>query len=146
MNRERINLTVILFVGIVIFSCGPSPEMILTMTTSAWTPTPKLTLTPSPLPYNLEVELFGESGEIVNYNAFVVAADQEILVDETGKAALVNLPGPEVELFVSAFGYDPILKVMNLERGKNELALTLIKNPLQITPRLFLWDYLYNRK
>ena len=96
---------VFLFSFTFISACGPPEEAIATMTASAWTPTPEPTLTPTPLPYDLEVTLEGEGGESVFYGAYVAATEhEEVMADETGKAVLMNLPGPEVEVSITCTG------------------------------------------
>ena len=128
-------MMIFLFSITFISACGPSEEAIATMTASAWTPTPEPTLTPTPLPYDLEVTLQGESGESVFYGAYVTITEQEeVMAGETGKAVLMNLPGPEVEVSIIAQGYNPHTETVTLERGMNAITLTLIADPLQVNP------------
>jgi len=135
MRKMFCLVMVFLFSLTFISACGPSEEAIATMTASAWTPTPKPTLTPTPLPFDLEVTIEGEGGESIFYDAYVVATEhEELMADETGKAMLMNLPGPEVEVSVTAQGYSSHIEVMTLERGKNAKTVTLTVDPLQILP------------
>jgi len=115
-------MMIFLFSLTFISACGPSEEAIATMTASVWTPTPEPTLTPTPLPFDLEVILEGEGGENVFYGAYVAATEhEEVMADETGVAVLMNLPGPEVEVSVTAQGYVAYTETVTLERGKNDI-------------------------
>ena len=116
-------------------ACGPSPEAVATMTASAWTPTPEPTLTPTPLPYDLEVSLANEGGEAISYGVYVEATENEkVMMDDSGVVELLNLPGPEVEVSVTAQGYAPLTENITIERGKNLLQLSLQTDPLQVNP------------
>jgi hypothetical protein len=123
-------------IGILLLGgCGPSEEAIATMTASAWTPTPEPTLTPTPMPFDLDVMLQGEDGESVFYDAVVAATEHEdVMANADGKVELLNLPGPEVEVSVTAQGYVPTTETVTLERGKNTKTVTLSADPLQINP------------
>ncbi len=128
-------MMVFLFNITLMSGCGPSEEAIATMTASAWTPTPEPTLTPTPQPFDLEVILEGEGGESVFYGAYIAATEhEEVMADETGKAVLMNLPGPEVEVSVTAQGYEAYTETVTLERGKNEMTFTLTADPMQVNP------------
>jgi len=135
MKKFLCLVMVFLFSFTFISACGPSEEAIATMTAAAWTPTPEPTLTPTPVPYDLDVTLEGEDGERVFYGAYVAATEQEeVMADETGKAVLMNLPGPEVEVSVTAQGYEPYTETVTLEHGKNAKTFSLIADPLQVNP------------
>ena len=128
-------LIVFLLLGTVVVACGPSPEAIATMTASAWTPTPEPTLTPIPLPFDLTVSLLDEDGETVFFNAAVSATEhEEVLADASGQAMLMNLPGPDVEVLVTAQGHEPLTENVTLERGMNEITFTLTVDPIQVNP------------
>lgn len=125
----------VLFILFVLAACGPSPEAIATMTASVWTPTPQPTLTPTPVPYDLEISLKGEGGESITYGAYINATEQEeVLMDESGIVELYNLPGPDVEVSITAQGYMPLTETVSLERGKNPITFTMIADPLQVNP------------
>ena len=126
----------LVFILLVLMSaCGPSEEAIATMTASVWTPTPEPTLTPTPMPFDLEVSLVGEEGESIIFGAYVKATEhEEVMMDESGVVELLNLPVPEVEVSVKAQGYEPLTQTVTLEHGKNQVALTLTADPLQIDP------------
>lgn len=116
-------------------SCGPSPEAVATMTASAWTPTPEPTPTATPMPFDLEVSLAGEGGEPVHFAAYVSAPENKnVMPDENGKVEFLNLPGPEMEVSVTAQGYQPHTETISLERGMNQKTLTLALDPAQINP------------
>jgi hypothetical protein len=126
----------VLMIGMLLLGgCGPSEEAIATMTASAWTPTPEPTLTPTPMPFDLEVVLEGEGGESVFYGAYVAATEhEEVMADTGGKVELLNLPGPEVEVSVTAQGYAPYTETVTLERGMNSKTVVLTADPTQINP------------
>ena len=128
-------MLIFLFSLTFISSCGPSEEAIATMTASVWTPTPEPTLTPTPMPYDLELSLVEEGGESVTYGVSVeVAGGEPVMMDESGVAELLNLLGPDVEVSVTAQGYESLTETVTLERGKNELTFTLTADPLQVNP------------
>lgn len=126
----------VLMIGMLLLGgCGPSEEAIATMTASAWTPTPEPTLTPTPMPFDLEVVLEGEGGESVFYGSYAAATEhEEVMADADGKVELMNLPGPEVEISVTAQGYAPYTETVMLEHGKNSKTIVLTADPLQINP------------
>ena len=104
------------------------------MTASAWTPTPKPTLTPTPLPYELEVTLVGEDGESITMASVTVGEMDPVKVQATGKAQLLNLSGPEVNLEMTAQGYEPLEETVTLENGPNQVSYSLVLDPMQVNP------------
>jgi len=141
-------LTLICFA---VVSCGPSPEEIEQMTIAAYTdtpvptptstatpiPTPTMTPTPTPtpLPYGMELNLVAEGGESVTFGVYVeVTGYEEVMMDESGAVEFSDLPGPDVEVSIKAQGYEPHMETVTLERGNNQVTLTLTIDPLQINP------------
>jgi hypothetical protein len=134
MMKRKLLLSVVIIVGCMMSACGPSEEAIATMTAAAWTPTPEPTLTPTPLPFDLVVMLEGEGGEVVTLGTVEATEMEPVMIDENGKAELMNVPMADVTLSIIAQGFEPLEETVTLEHGKNELAYTLTVDSMQIMP------------
>jgi len=135
MKKYYWPIFLLLLILALLTACGPSEEAIATMTASAWTPTPEPTLTPTPVPYDVELSLEDETGERITYGVYVQATEfEEMMMDESGMVEMLNLPGPDVEVSVSAQGFEPLTEKVTLERGKNSVTLTMKTDPMQINP------------
>ena len=123
---------------ILLVACGPSPEQIATQTASAWTATPNPTstpvptFTPTPVPYDLSVYVKDKDGNLV-LNSFIsfpqAGINDPMPVDISGKMSWSNLTGPNGLISVNAQGYFNAEQSLNLERGSNEIEITLERDP-----------------
>jgi|Deesub1362A_J573_1020465.scaffolds.fasta_scaffold01906_4 hypothetical protein len=129
--------------------CGPSPEGVATMTAAAWTATPAPTATltptppptetptPTPVPYGLTVRVVDEAGDpVAGAQVFLAETGEEepARTDESGSVVWSDLPGAEGSLAVSAQGYNPQEQTIVLERGPNEIVVTLTSYPFALLP------------
>jgi hypothetical protein len=135
MKKTHYLFTISILCILFFAACGPTEAEIATMTAAAWTPTPLPTPTPTPVPYDMEVSLTGEGGENITFGVYIqVAEEDEVMMGESGKVEFLNLSGPEVEVNITAQGYEPHSETVTLERGKNPVTFTLTADPLQINP------------
>ncbi|MCJ7434298.1 MAG: carboxypeptidase regulatory-like domain-containing protein [Anaerolineales bacterium] len=130
----------ILIAGILILmlaACGPSPEQIATMTASAWTPTPPPTATPTPVPYDVNVSIVDESGAPISEAGITFPESgnsSPVKSDVQGRFSWKNLAGESANLSVSAQGYLPAQQTATLQRGVNEISITLTRDPFGLLP------------
>ena len=122
-------------------SCGgSSPEQIATLTASAWTPTPPpptATPTATPVPYDVNVSVVDESGApIAGANiVFPESGNGEaVQADEQGKFSWTNLQGEAATFKASAQGYFAGEQSATLQRGPNEVSVTLKRDPFGLLP------------
>jgi hypothetical protein len=113
------------------------------MTASAWTPTPAATNTPVPtatatlVPYDLTVTVTDSAGAPIEGASIVFAesgSNAPILADASGRVSWSNLNGPGGTLAVTAQGYFGGEQSVNMERGSNEVTVSLERDPLGILP------------
>ena len=117
--------------------CGPSAEQIATMTASAWTPTPLPTATPTPLPYDLTVTVVDETGAPIAGASIVFPESGDgspMQANDQGQYSWNNLRGEAVSLTVSAQGYVNAEQTATIQRGPNEVKVTLKRDPFAILP------------
>lgn len=130
----------VLWLLVTMSACGPSAQRIATMTASAWTPTsppPTSTPTPLPPPYDLTVTIVDEMGMPVE-GAQVLFPESgngtQALVNDQGQYTWNDLPGDVVSLTVSAQGYLPTQQSATIQRGPNEITVTLTRDPFGLLP------------
>lgn len=120
---------------LLLVSCGPSAEEIATMTASAWTPTPippTSTPVPTPIPIDLTVTVTDGSGGVIAGANIIFpesGSDQPVLTDDAGKFSWANLPREAASIKVSAQGYFPAEQSATLQRGQNDVNITLERDP-----------------
>ena len=143
MNTKSLLLSILLVAVILLTACGPSAEQIATMTASAWTPTPKPTNTPlptataTPVPYDLTVKVTDADGNPIAGASVVFPESgngEPVAADDAGQVAWSNLNGPNVSLTVTAQGYLKGEQGAALERGPNEVAVTLERDAFAFLP------------
>jgi hypothetical protein len=146
MKHLPVCLMVILPFGLLIAACGPSPEEIATMTAAAWTPTPVPTETPvpptatptaTPVPIDLTAKILDEQGNPVAGASIIFPQSgngDPVSADDQGQFAWTDLAGPDGTLGVSAQGYFSAEQTLSLERGPNEVAVTLKRDPYGVLP------------
>ena len=116
----------------ILAACGPSAEQAATMTASAWTPTPVPTATPTSVPYDLEVSVIDESGVPVAGVTLIYPAsgsEEPVRTNDQGVYGWSNLPRDAVNIEASAPGYVNQSIQQNMERGKNDIQITLVRDP-----------------
>ena len=127
----------IILVLVLVSSCGSSAEQVPTTTPLAWTPTPPPTSTPTPLPYGLSLTITDDAGAPIPGAAVVFpesGSGDPVQADSEGKYVWSDLPSPTGALNVSAQGYLPTQQAATLERGPNELTVSLKRDPFGILP------------
>ena len=146
MKRLPVCLMVILPFGLLIAACGPSPEEIATQTAAAWTATPEPSATPvpptetptsTPVPIDLTAKIMDEQGDPVAGARIVFPESgngEAVSADDNGQFGWTNLPGTEGGLAVSGQGYFSAEKSLSLERGPNEVSVTLKRDPYGVLP------------
>jgi hypothetical protein len=139
MHRKPIGLLVVVLVLAGLLGCGPSPEAIATMTAEAWTPTPPPTATPTPVPYGLTVKVVDADGNPVSGAAVTLAelGEDDMAVqttDEGGQVSWPDLPGGSASLSVLAQGYFAAETSETIERGLNEVSVTVEADPFGLLP------------
>jgi hypothetical protein len=117
---------------LLVAGCGPSPEQIVPMTAAAWTPTPLPSPTPTPVPYALTVQITDESGAGIAAEIVLPESGSEeaVQTDASGTYTWASVDGPSGTLQISAPGYHAASQPVTLERGPNELAVVLERDPL----------------
>lgn len=99
--------------------------------------TPKPTMTPTPIPYDLEMTVQDEFGNPVTIFIEVIIKeldDMSTRVDALGEVRFMNLPGANWTMNVFAQGYEPYKEAIFLEHGMNEVTVTLTSDALQVLP------------
>ena len=133
---------------LLLVACGPSPEeqaaTSAAMTAAAATdtptptPTPTNTPTPTPIPYDLTVLAKGEEdAPIVGANIVLAEAGEDSssqITDEIGQASWFDLPGETVSLSINAQGYMPQDISEMIDRGPNDLTVSLERDPYGMLP------------
>ncbi|MCC6299288.1 MAG: carboxypeptidase regulatory-like domain-containing protein [Anaerolineales bacterium] len=129
-------LILVVWLAMIVVSCGPSPEQVATMTASAWTPTPKPTSTPTatptstPIPYDLTVRVTDADGNPLNGASVLLDGEENpLLTGETGEAAWTNLSAPDSSVTIAASGYFASDQSFSLSRGPNEVIVSLERDP-----------------
>jgi hypothetical protein len=130
-----LNIRRIACMGAVLFlsiGCTPSTEQIATMTAAAWTPTPVPSPTPTPIPYGLTIHVADESGAGIKAEIVLLesGSTEPVLTDDSGTYTWGSINGPSGTLQISAPGYHPASQPVTLERGLNEVAVFLQRDPL----------------
>lgn len=145
MKHTLFGLLIIVTSMVFLAGCGPSPEEIATMTAEAWTPTPRPTATPpptptpTPIPFDLTVNVTDGDGNPISSAAVTLA---ELGEDETarqssdasGQVSWTNLPGEMVSLSIQGQGYYSSELSQNIERGPNEVTISLERDPFGLLP------------
>jgi hypothetical protein len=134
---KHIYLIILAAVILLIAGCGPSPEEIATMTAAAWTPTPLPTATPTPIPFDISVNIVDQDGNPIPKASIVFPEsgdDTPVTADDSGQASWNNLPGDSGNLGVTAQGYLPSEESLSLERGLNEVTVTLERDAYGLLP------------
>jgi len=143
----RIGLVVIL-IGMFITGCGPSPEeqaataaaqtAAAATSTPTITPSPTPTPTPTPVPYDLSVSVLGvEDTPLIGAAVFfaeVMDEEWTMITDESGQVFWNNLPGETVNLSISSQGYLPQDASELIDRGPNQITITLERDPFGMLP------------
>jgi hypothetical protein len=146
--------TALIVVSATLVGCGPSPEdqaataaaetaaaatSTPTITpTATYTPTLAPTSTSTPIPYDLSVLVTGaEEAPLVGATVGLAEAGQEAIIQTTnddGQAFWNDLLGDPVNLSISAPGYFPLVITESIERGINEVAIALERDPHALLP------------
>jgi hypothetical protein len=128
---------------LLISGCGPSAEQIATQTASAWTPTPPPTAIPTatatatPIPYDLTVAVVDEAGAPIAGAGIVFPESGDgspKQADDQGQYSWNNLASGLVSLVVTAQGYLTTDQSSTLQRGPNEVAVTMKRDPFGLLP------------
>jgi hypothetical protein len=140
MRRRLMLLLIISLLAVAAAGCGPSEEELATMTASSWTLTPSVTNTPvptntpthtptpTPIPYDANLTISDQKGNPI-VGASVVLADEQQFTGETGIVSFMDLPDESLVLSVSAPGYFAADVTETIDRGPNEIHITLENDP-----------------
>lgn len=149
LSRKNIWIGIaVILSGILLISCGPSPEekaatsVALTAaaatSTPTNTPTSTPTPTPTPIPYDLSVLVTGdEDAPIVEAIVILAEIGTEVgtqITDDVGQAFWYELPGETINLSISAQGYFPQEITESINRGINQLTVNLDRDPHGVLP------------
>ena len=155
LSRKNIWIGIaVILSGILLISCGPSPEeqaatsVALTAAaatstptitpTSTNTPTSTPTPTPTPIPYDLSVLVTGdENAPIVEAIVVLAEIGTEVgiqITDDVGQAFWYELPGDTINLSISAQGYFTTEISEIIERGANQITVVLERDPFGLLP------------
>jgi hypothetical protein len=141
MNTRYFQLVVLFSLVLLVVACGPSPEQIATMTASVWTPTPNPTATPTvtpsptPIPYDLNVNVTDKDGNPIPGAVVKLAElEQPQTADGNGQVVWMNLPQDKATASITAQGYLPKEESPSLQRGPNDLAVALERDPSGLLP------------
>ncbi len=139
MHRKPFVLLTIVLIMVGLLGCGPSPEELATMTAEAWTPTPPPTSTPTPIPYGLTVSVVDADGNPIADASVRLAelGEDEMAMQTTdpgGEVAWTDLPGETASLSVQGQGYFSGEASQTIERGSNEVTVTLEADPFGLLP------------
>ncbi len=146
-------LAIILSAGFMV-ACGPSEEeqaatsVALTAAAATSTPTVTPTHTPTPtstptstatpIPYDLSVLVAGEEdASIIGASVVLAEIGDEVgaqITDDVGQVFWFDLPGEEVNLSINAQGYYTLNVTESIERGINQIAATLERDPHGLLP------------
>jgi hypothetical protein len=138
--KPRYILYGLLGIFLILAGCGPSAQEIATMTASAWTPTPPPTSTPTAtplIPYDVTVTILNETGEPIAGASILFPESGDgnpIQADDQGKYSWTNVEGDKASLTVAAQGYFEAKQSTTLERGPNDVTVTLSRDPMGILP------------
>jgi hypothetical protein len=138
---KQLFFSMLVIVILLMAGCGPTAEEVATMTAAAWTPTPlptaTPTFTPTPVPYDLTVKVTDQAGNPIPGARVVLPEsgdDTPVVADNGGQVTWTNLPGESGILDVTAQGYLRAQVSLSLERGPNEVTVTLEGDPLGLLP------------
>lgn len=144
LKRNRWIILSAIIIVVLLTNCGPSPEeqaateAALTAAAATSTPTvtptftptpiPTSTPTPTPIPYDLTVLVKGEDDAPVIGATVVLTEIGEVaekITDDSGQVCWNDLPGKNVTLNITAQGYLPKEISEMINRGDNELNISL---------------------
>jgi len=139
MHFRPFGLFIVVLMLAGLLGCGPSPEAVSTMTAEAWTPTPPPTATPTPIPYGLTVKVVDAEGNPIAGADVTLAelGEDDMAVQSTGQEGQVDwpdLPGEAASLSILAQGYFAAEAAETIERGPNEVTVTLEADPFGLLP------------
>ncbi len=146
-RKFHLLLVLILFANI-LSACGPSPEEMeatsvaetaaAATSTPTSTPIPTATPTPTPVPYDLSVIVTGEGGASLTMAKVILpeieGKEGTQISDEAGQVFWYDLPGDSINISISAQGYFPQVLEHKLERGVNQITITLERDPHGLLP------------
>ncbi|HEC24123.1 MAG TPA: hypothetical protein ENI95_14520 [Chloroflexi bacterium] len=143
LHHRAFGLLVIVPALFVLAACGPPATPITTEPAPTGTPEPTPTSTPTPtptpIPYDLTVSITDADGNPIAGAEVTLAelGDDESAIqtaDNVGQVSWANLPGESVSFSVTAQGYFPLEEAAAIERGPNDLTLTLERDPFGLLP------------
>lgn len=136
-------LYMLIFLLLALVGCGLSEAEIAEMTAAAATNTPESTSTPeptataTPIPFDVTVSVVDTDGTIINWGQISIPEsgdDAFVALDDSGQISLNGLPGETINVAVQAQGYSTAKQTTTLERGANDITISLERDPLQLHP------------
>ena len=127
------SLIYLLLISLLLSACGPGETETPAPTATSPPPptatfTPEPTPTATPVPYDLSLTVTDEEGAAVTGSAGQPGRG-EVATDAGGAASFSDLSGADVSIAVSAQGYLPVELSETLERGQNQVTMTLARDP-----------------
>lgn len=142
-NNSRKVIVLVLLAALLVAACGPSEEEIAEMTAAAASPTPEPTATPEPtptatlVPIDVTVQVQDSAGTPITYALVSIPEtgdDEPIELDEGGQLSLQDIDIESVTVLASAQGHIDTEQSASLERGPNEITITLEDDPFGLKP------------
>ena len=137
MRKVYALLIVALLVVLTACSAEPTPPPSPTLPpTATMVPEPTATATATPVPYDLSVLVLDAESNPIEGAAIKLAdfEDIEQISDTGGEAVFNNLPNADLLLQISAQGYLAQEQASSLERGANQITVTMERDPFGILP------------
>jgi hypothetical protein len=143
VHMKRSSIVGLILLGLLLVACGPSEQELAAtaaaQTAAAASPTPEPTVVPTatPIPYDLTVTVTDEEGAPIVGASIVFPEsgdDKPVQADDSGQFTWNNLGGTEATLKVSGLGYMPAEQSATLERGPNEVKVTMARDPFGLLP------------
>ena len=139
MNRSKTSFIVIslVIISLLAAGCGTLPSEdgpTSAPPTAQPTFTPHPTFTSTPIPYELEVQLFNEEGAalpggLVRVEEFGTSEEARQTSDDLGKVSWTVLNESPAVLSVFVQGYMPVEETIEMSRGSNQAVITLQPDP-----------------
>lgn len=124
MKRSKIGFVCALVIVLILAGCGPSEEEIMQMTADAATATPE----PTPIPYEATISVIDTEGQPVSGATVAIRGDEHV-TDDSGQVVLSDLSNGTLDLQVQLPGYFPLEQTASLDRGSNQVDLTIERDP-----------------
>lgn len=139
-NKKKVICTglSLITLSIVLLGCAPSPEepaatsIVTTEAAATSTPTTTPTWTPTPMPFDLSLLIRSRYGDAIAGAKVALEGYGSQMTDDAGKVHWYDLPGDPVNLSIDARGFFPTTQTVPIQRGNNEITITLDHDPHEL--------------